>query len=175
MSLDDIEMLIASGRASADQIRGALAAIFKNLETSGATRHLSAIDICNTRISVTVVGIVSLYESRLQSAFGWNKPFDEVQRLLNTFGAPNQEEQFENCRLAVNVLKHGKGASLFKLLDRAGRLPFKVQSTLGSLVDEGDVCRPSDLILVTVDFLELCCKVIEESWAVIQHQVQVVH
>jgi hypothetical protein len=172
MRLDDVEMLVASGRATSHQIQNALGAIFKELETSGETRLLSAIDVCNTQIASSVVGIFSLYESRLQSAHGWGKPFDDVQRLLVAHGAPNQAEEFKTFRLAVNVLKHGKGASHTKLLARADRLPFAVQSTTGALHEEGDVCPPSDLILVSVEFLELCCEAIEKSWAIVQTAMQ---
>lgn len=172
MRLDDVEMLVASGRATAHQIQNALDDIHKELETSGATRLLSAIDVCNTQIATSVVGIFSLYESRLQFAHGWGKPFDEVQRFLVTYGAPNQAEEFKNFRLAVNVLKHGKGASHTKLLARADQLPFEVQRTFGSLHEEGDVCPPSDLILVSVEFLGLCCDAIEKSWAIVQTAMQ---
>ena len=172
MRLDEVEMLVASGRATAHQIGNVLDEIHKELETSGATRLLTAIDVCNTQIAASVVGIFSLYESRLQSAHGWGKPFDEVQRLLMTSGTSNHAEEFENFRLAVNVLKHGKGASHAKLLARADRLPFKVQITFGDLHKEGDVCAPSDFILVSVEFLKLCCDAIENSWATVKKVMQ---
>jgi hypothetical protein len=168
MRLDEVEMLVASGRASATQISSALDTIYKKLETSGATRLLSAIDVCHTQIAATVVGIVSLYESRLQSANGWSKPFDEVQNLLKKYGSAAQAEEFENLRLAVNVLKHGIGQSHSKLMARTDRLPFKVQATFGALHEEGDVCPPPDLVLVSVEFLERCCAAIEGSWAIVK-------
>ena len=155
---------MASGRAPARTVEEALTEIYKELETSGATWLLTSIDVCHTQLGVAAVGIFSVYESRLQSAYGWAKPFREVQRLL----APNEAEEFENLRLAVNVLKHGNGDSHTKLLARADRLPFKVQGTLGSLYEEGDVCPPSDLILVTVGFLERCCDLIEKSWVAVK-------
>jgi len=91
------------------------------------------------QIAASAVGIFSLYESRLQSTYGWPKPFEEVQRLMKS-AALGGEERFEDFRLAVNVLKHGKGPSHTRLLARANRLPFKVQSLFGELHEEGDVC-----------------------------------
>ena len=172
MRLDEVEMLVASGRSTARQIRNALSEIYKELETSGATRLLSGIDVCYTQIAASAVGIFSIYESRLKSAHGWNKPFDEVERLLVASGLQKQAMEFENFRQAVNVLKHGEGPSHTRLLGRKDGLPFKVQSAPGSLHEEGDVCPPRDLVLVSAEFMELCCDVIEKSWPIVQTTMQ---
>ena len=166
--LDGIQLLVASGRTSAYRIGTALADVEKALETSAATRHLTTIDVCHSQVAVSIVGMFSLYESRLQSIYRWAKPFDEVQRLLESNGGTNQAEEFENFKLAVNVLKHGRGDSHSKLLSRSERLPFKVQSYFGEFHEEGDCCPPSDLILVSTELLELCCGAIESSWLVVQ-------
>ena len=114
-----------------------------------------------------MVGVLSVYESRLQTSYGWKRPFDEVETLLRGKGYAAEADWFDDYRLAVNVLKHGAGSSHNKLLSRANRLQFRVQSVVGNLHEEGDVCPPSDLIVVSVKNLEQCCDVIEKSWEVI--------
>ena len=117
--LDDIQLLVASGRSSAYRIGTELADVEKALETTAATWHLTTIDVCYSQVAVSIVGMFSLYESRLQSIYRWAKPLDEVQRLLESNRGTNQAEEFENFKLAVNVLKHGRGASHSKLSFRA--------------------------------------------------------
>jgi hypothetical protein len=69
------------------------------------------------------------------------------------------------------VPKHGSGNAHERLLNLTKKLPFKVQSTFGELHEEGDVCPPSDLVLVSVEHLEQCCDLIEASWNIIQSSV----
>ena len=161
-------MLVAAGRAEAHQMRKTLEKIEKALETSGATRLLTAIDVCHTRLAASIVGIFSLYRSRLRSIYGWEKPLDEVRQLLLKFSTLDLTEQFEKFRLAVNVLKHGTGASHTKLLARAERPPFRVQAKFGDLHEEGDCCPPSDLVLVSAELLERGCDAIEKSSVIIE-------
>jgi hypothetical protein len=82
MRLDDVETLVAAGRATAHQVRAVLDEIYRALQTSGATRLLTGIDVCNSQIAASMVGIFSMYESRLQSRYQWSKPFDTVAKLL---------------------------------------------------------------------------------------------
>jgi hypothetical protein len=142
--------------------------IYQALQTSGATRLLTRIDICNAQIAASAVGIFSIYESRLQSRYRWSKPFEEVAKLLLANNGAAEAEQFEVYRLAVNVLKHGVGTSHTKLFERADKLPFKVGRTSGDLHEEGDVNPPSDLIAVSVEFLEKCCDLVEKSWDIVK-------
>jgi hypothetical protein len=166
--LDEIETIVAAGRATAHQVGAVLAEISRALETSAATRLLSGIDVCNAQVVVSIVGIFSMYESRLQTAYGWNKPFDEVISALIASHRSSEADLFDDYRLAVNVLKHGVGSSHEKLLARGSRLPFEVQKDFGDLHEEGDVCPPSDLVVVSVKHLEQCCDLIEASWNVVR-------
>lgn len=168
MRLDDVETLVAAGRATARQVEAALDKIYRALETSAATSLLSGIDVCDAQIATSVVGVFSIFESRLQSAFNLSKPFEEVTKRLKASGHTSAAEQFDDYRLAVNVLKHGLGPSHEKLLARADRLSFKVQKASGDLHEEGDVCPPTDLIVVSVEFLQRCCDLVEKGWAVVQ-------
>lgn len=161
----------ASGRITAQEVQVALDQIHCQLQTSGAPRLLCGIDICNTQLSTTAVGIFSIHESRLQSEYGWSAPFDEVIKILSGNGFTAEATAFEDYRLAINVLKHGIGSSHKKLFAKAANLPFKVRGTANDLQDEGDVCPPSDLIVMSATFLEQCCDIAETSYAVVKSLV----
>lgn len=168
MRLDDIQTLVTAGRATAHQVRGLLGEVFAELETSGATRLLTAIDIGDTQVALSLVGVFSLYESRLQTATGADKPIDDLIKQLESAGHTADAAALDNYRLAVNVLKHGVGSSHAMLLARMSLLPFRVQANLGELAVEGDVCPPSDLVIVSAEHLEQCCDLIERTWNFVQ-------
>lgn len=164
MRLDDIQTVTTAARATAYQVSRALEEIFAALETSGATHLLSSIDVCNSQVALSLVGVFSVYESRLQTAVGADKPIDDLIKRLEIAGHVADALAVDEYRLAVNVLKHGVGASHKKLLLRRTRLPFQVQAYAGELAVEGDVCPPSDLVIVSAEHLEQCCDLIERTW-----------
>jgi hypothetical protein len=168
MRLDNIETLVTAARATARQVKGVLDNIYSELETSGATRLLSGIDICNSQVALALVGVFSVYDSRLQVVVGGEKPIDELIKRLASAGHAVDAAAMDDYRLAVNVLKHGVGSSHTKLLARKSHLPFQVQAFVGELAVEGDVCPPSDLVIVTTEHLEQCCDLIETTWAFVQ-------
>ncbi len=172
MRLDDIETLVAAGRATALQVKGVLEDIYSALETSGATRLLSGIDVCNSQVALSLVGVFSVYELRLQTTIGGDKPIDDLIRRLASAAHSSDAAALDDYRLAVNVLKHGLGPSHNTLLARKSRLPFKVQANFGELAIEGDVCPPSDLVIVSTEHLEQCCDLIERTWAFVQSAIR---
>jgi hypothetical protein len=176
MRLDEFELLIAVGRAGAEHAKQTLASTFDALNTSGATRHLVTIDLCNTRLATTIIGIISLFESRLQSRYGWKEPWKELVTLLEAVGELRLAQELADLREAVNVLKHGAGRALKTLLVRSHTLPATIQAFHGELVEEGDCTPPHDLVLATSELLEHCCDVLEKAAAVIGAQsVPVIH
>ena len=164
MRLDDIQTIVAAGRATAHQVKGVLDEIFAALQTSGATRLLSGVDICNSQVALSLVGVFSIYDSRLQNAIGGDKPIDDLINRLASNGRAAEAAALDDYRLVVNVLKHGVGSSHTKLLERKARLPFRVQAYVGELAAEGDVCPPSDLVIISTEHLEQCCDLIESTW-----------
>jgi hypothetical protein len=168
MRLDPIQVIVLAGRSSANQIQSNVNATYELLKTSGATHLLNNLDICSSQVNSAVVGLFSLYESRLQSAFEWDKPFKVISTIHQEF--PPLDEEFKAFCLAVNVLKHGVGPSHTKLLGMLGHLPISVQSFFGELHEEGDVCPPKDLIVTGLEFLERSCDIVERSWASVRNQ-----
>jgi hypothetical protein len=75
---------------------------------------------------------------------------------------------FDDYRLAVNVLKHGRGRSYDQLLARSGEVEFEVKPPKESVVSEGDVSEVGVLIDVDDGFVRRCAAVIEEVSAVIR-------
>lgn len=171
MRLDDIQTLVTAGRATAHQVEGVLKDIYAALETSGATRLLSGIDICNSQVALTLVGVFSVYESRLQTAIGGAKPIEDLINRLESAGCAVDAAELDDYRLAVNVLKHGVGTSHTKLLARRSRLPFPIQANVGELAVEGDVCPPSDLVIISAEHLVQCCDLIERTWTFAQKAI----
>ena len=165
MRLDEIEVIVAAGRGISRIVQDALAKIFEELQSSGATRLLSAIDVCHAQLAATAIGMFSLYEARLQTNFGWNDPFKMLQEKLTQLGESDLAENFENLRLAINTLKYGEGRSHTTLLERVQDLPFAVRDVSDSFCEEGDVCPLPDLVEASPEFLEACCDVVEASWA----------
>jgi len=171
MRLDDIQTVVTAARATASQVKGSLDEISAALETSGATHLLSSIDICNAQVALSLVGLFSVFESRLRTAVGGDKPIDDLIKRLNSACHTADALAVDDYRLAVNVLKHGVGPSHKKLIKRAAALPFQVQEYAGGLASEGDVCPPSDLVIVSTEHLDQCCDLIERTWAFVQSEI----
>lgn len=165
MRFNEMQVIVAAGRSLARDTQSTLDAIHLALQTSAATRLLTAIDVCHARLAASAIGIFSLYEARLQAEFGWDKPFSMLRTELCNCGRPDIAERIENYCLAINVLKHGEGASHNALLSRRSSLPFRVRATSEDFYDEGDVTPLPDLVEVTPQFLEECCSAIEDSWS----------
>lgn len=68
--------------------------------------------------------------------------------------------KFEDFYYAINVLKHGKGSSYTKLLEKKSSLPFEITQADSFFRNEGDVSEIETLIYVDDKFLENCLAVI---------------
>jgi hypothetical protein len=167
LRLDEIEMIVAAGRSFAADVQYKMDAIYSELQTSASTRLLVSLDIYQTQLGAITIGVVSLYESRLQTSLGWIEPFKELKSNLARLGEQGLESQVETIYLVVNALKHGTGRSHAALL--AQSVPgITVRRPADSFYPEGDVCPNPDLVEVTPRFLESCCDLIETSWAKIK-------
>lgn len=164
MRFDDIEMIVTAGRAFAANIQETMDAIHLELQTSASTRLLVSQDVCQTQLGAATIGIVSLYESRLQTNLGWKEPLRDLQSNLAQLGEHILGDQIATIYLVVNALKHGTGRSHEALLPQS--VPgIKVRRPADTFYPEGDVCPNPDLVEVTPQFLESCCDLIETSWA----------
>jgi hypothetical protein len=70
-------------------------------------------------------------------------------------------------KMAINVLKHGRGRSYNALLAKADSLPFKVKQPTQAFFNEGDVSEISTLIEIDDDLIIGCAEIIRDVSAVI--------
>lgn len=143
------------------------------LEASGATKLIVALQMIQLQKAIFAIGMFSIFEANLQDRLGCDAGFDEAKRILDRAGETALRESFEQVRLAINVLKHGRGPSYQKLVDMEAPLPFRVMPPDERFFEEGDVFEISTLVEVDDAFVWLCGDVISEVAAAIGTQTGV--
>jgi hypothetical protein len=116
---------------------------------------------------ISTVGMFSIFEALLQDRLGCAEGFKEADALLDSANAVVLKEHFSTLKLAINVLKHGKGRSYNELLAMPA-LPFKLKKPSEDFFNEGDVAEMQTLIEVDDAFVIDCAKTIREITEVIQ-------
>jgi len=145
----------------------AYAAVAKELETSGATRLVKALQMVQLQKAIFAVGMFSIFEATLQDALGCDEGFREASVRLEARGEAALKERFGDMQLAINVLKHGQGRSYEALVTKAAALPFRVKLPGKAFFFEGDVSEVSTLIEVDDAFVRGCAALIREVSAAI--------
>jgi len=133
-----------------------------NLETGASTVDVNALRTCTMAVTVVAVGVTGVFESMLQTAFGWGDAYVELDKELRSKGFDALADRFSDYRLAINVLKHGEGRSYEKLLARRASLPFRIKGKGEHYFEEGDVSEVGGLIDGRSGFLEGCVDTINE-------------
>jgi hypothetical protein len=126
MAVTDLQLLPACANFTLSHADDLEQHVLKQLETSGATRHVMTLRMLRLQRAVLAIGMFSLFEALLQAKMNWAKPFDELDRYLTKHGRTQLASAFIDYRLAINALKHGQGTSHTKLLARASN--FGLQS-----------------------------------------------
>lgn len=132
------------------------------LQTSGATRQVKALQMIHLQKVTLAVGMFSIFDATLQGALGCKDGFAEGDKLLEQAGKSTLVEAFRIYRLAVNVLKHGRGSSYDKLLAMPGPLPFNIKKPGQNFFFEGDVSEVNTLVEVNDGFVLACAEVIQD-------------
>lgn len=132
------------------------------LERVGSTSAINAYRSLQLQRIVIVIGMFSLFEATLADEFGWGSPIETLQVRFRSGGRSDLADQFEKYWLANNVLKHGSGRSLQRLLEMQGDLDFRVKRPGEWFFGEGDLAEGHALILVSDEFIQNCSKLIEE-------------
>ena len=138
------------------------------LQTSAATLLVKTLQMVQLEKVVSAVGMFSIFDAMLQDRLECADGFKEAAEILNSQGAEDLEEQFSNLRLAINVLKHGKGRSYTELLEKAATLPFRIKQPDENFFNEGDVSEISTLIEVDDAFVMNCAETIRDVSRTIQ-------
>ncbi|MDX2485315.1 MAG: hypothetical protein QNK42_16835 [Pseudodonghicola sp.] len=140
--------LIAAAQAKAKMSEDRISAVQEHLEgQNGSEAQVEDLRAANVALELAAVDIFTLFEARMQHHFK-RGPFSRKLRtsLLNS-GHADLADRIHKYYLAINVLKHGKGASYRELLNTPTTL-FHVKPAESITSKEG--YTPSDLIDVGV-------------------------
>jgi hypothetical protein len=140
------------------------------LETSSRTPLVNVARLIRLQAAVLSVGMFSMFEATLQDQMGWEKEtFEKLNRHLNQNENVELARTFDNYRLAINVLKHGRGRSYSQLLERRRELEFRIKGPDGRFFFEGDVSEVNILVDADDTFVRRCAALIEEVAALIKN------
>lgn len=165
--LDDIELLTLSVNGILEHASKVENNILDELQISAATSLVRGLRAIRLQRTIVGIGVFSLFESLLQDQMNWDNPFVELDEFLRSRGHDKLAGRFGDYRLAINVLKHGRGRSLTQLLERSNQLEFRVKPDSTEFFFEGDVVEGQSLIDVDNKFVERCTQVVEEACAIV--------
>jgi hypothetical protein len=148
-----------STKASVDRIQEVMTAMGGKAGTEAQVEDLRAATVS---LELASVDIFSVFEARMQHNFKRGPFSRKLKALLLEAGQADLAEKFYQYYLAINVLKHGKGASHRELLSASNTL-FDVKADQDVAVDEA---RPAaGLIDVTkTGFFDELTAVILEAY-----------
>ncbi len=138
------------------------------LQTSSATTLVKTLQMIQLQKTILAVGMFSIFEANLQEGLACKNGLKEAKKILEAEGETDMKERFEDLYFAVNVLKHGRGDSYDRLVEKAGTLPFRIKLPGESFFCEGDVSEVSTLVEVDDAFVQRCGDVISEVSEVIR-------
>lgn len=133
----------------------------KELEKSGSTNSVKALQMIQLQKSIIAIGMFSLFESILQDELACAHGFKEAKKILLEAGEKDLNDRFQLFFLAINVLKHGHGKSYDTLIAEPVELPFRIKKPGEDFFYEGDVSEVNTLIEVDNQFVGNCAEVIE--------------
>ncbi|WHP81814.1 hypothetical protein MQ089_08320 [Edwardsiella anguillarum] len=132
------------------------------LSETGSTSHVKNLQALNLQKMIHAVGLFSVFEAHLQEGLACRNGFKEAERILGQVGEHTLKEDFHNCYLAINALKHGDGASYKCLVSNISTLNFVVASPTTLTFEEGDVSGIFGLVRVDDSFIVNCLEIIEK-------------
>ena len=167
--VSDITLLFQCAEFTLSHSRYVEQAAVEELRTSAATPPIIALRLVRLQRAVLALGMFSLFESMLQTRMGWDIPLDQLDAYLKKHGTAGFAQKFNDYKLAINVLKHGKGRSYDELLARSTGLDFTVKSDGEYFFDEGDVSEILSLLIdVDEKFVFTCASLIEDAATLIR-------
>lgn len=136
--------------------------VLQELETSGETSLVRALQMIQLQKAISVVGVFSMFDALLQDRLEMVDGFRAANEILETAGEADLKERFQDLQAAINVLKHGRGRSYDALVNRSESLPFRIKMPGEVFINEGDLSEISTLIEVDVAFVQCCASMIRE-------------
>jgi len=142
--------------------------VLEGLNLRGTTSGVKNLQAINVQKAIMAIGMFSLFESILQNGLKCQNGFKDAEKILSESDQTDLCERFRVFALAINTLKHGKGQSYERLIEKASSLPFRVKLPDENFFFEGNVSEISTLIEVDDTFVLNCAKLIEEVSIVIR-------
>ena len=138
--------LVAAAQADAKTAEGRISDVLKLMDgQSGTTDQVEELRAAAAVLELAAVDIFSLFEARMQHHFKRGPFSRKLKALLLESGKTDLADKVHQYYLAVNVLKHGKGASYRELLNAPSPLV-----TLKPTQDTDEVDAPASLVDVSV-------------------------
>jgi len=132
------------------------------LQTSAATSLVKTLQMVQLQKVLLATGMFSIFEATLQDRLRCNDGFAEAMKILDREGDVVLKERLRDLRLAINVLKHGRGRSYETLVAKALALPFRIKLPGEAFFCEGEVAEVSTLVEVDDAFVLTCADVIRD-------------
>lgn len=152
-ALENVPDLIAAAQTKAQASEAKIVEIREELKThAGSHAQMEEIRAAQVALELATVDTFTLFEARMQHHFKRGPFSRKLKSALIKAGHTDLADRLHKYYLAVNVLKHGKGASYRELLGTRTAL-FSVLPAEGAAPQDED--GPSALIDVSVpDFFE---------------------
>lgn len=131
------------------------------LAETGRTNAVNGLRAARLQRAIIAVGMFSLFEAALKSEYNWPNPISRLEEVLKATD-PALWNRFETYWLANNVLKHGTGKSLEKLVQRRAQLEFEVRAEDEAFFEEGVINEIHSRIDITNPFVRNCAALIEQ-------------
>ena len=154
------ELVEHSTAFSINALNAAQQSAIDGLKTSAATSLVKTLQMVQLQKAISAVGMFSMFDATLQEQLRCADGFRAAGELLEAQGEKTLNERFSDLRLAINVLKHGRGRSYDALIKKSDSLAFRVKRPDEAFFNEGDVAEISALIEVDDQFLLLCAETI---------------
>jgi len=140
--------LVAAAQANAKTSEDRISEILKLMDgQNGSDAQVEELRAATVSLELVAVDTFSLFEARMQHHFKRGPFSRKLKSLLLESEQTDLADRVYQYYLAINVLKHGKGASYRELLNAPSTL-FVVKPTEDIIADEAHV--PAGLVDVSV-------------------------
>lgn len=154
------ELVESSIAFSLNALNAAQKNAIDGLQISAATSLVKTLQMVQLQKAISAVGMFSMFDAILQEQLQCPDGFKAAGELLEAQDEKALNQRFSDLRLAINVLKHGRGRSYDMLVKKSVSLEFQVRQPDEAFFNEGDVAEISTLVEVDDQFLLLCAEVI---------------
>jgi hypothetical protein len=140
--------LVAAAQANAKTSEDRVSGILKLMDgQNGSDAQVEELRAATDALELAAVDIFSLFEARMQHHFRRGPFSRKLKSLLLESEQTDLADRVHQYYLAINVLKHGKGASYRELLNTPSSL-FVIKPIEDIIADEAQA--PAGLVDVTV-------------------------